>query len=184
MINGIDVSGYQRTSFVTSGLDFAWIKATEGTSYINPHQNGQAYTARHDGLVTGFYHFLVPGNFNQQADYFVNKCGSVPGDMLAVDWEIPGISCADKDSFIRTVKRLRPKHKVLLYCNTDYWLNRDITSYCGDGLWIADPSAPVGKPNIQHQWTFHQYGIRGGTDVDVSDFRSRNGLRTWAHELV
>ena len=35
---------------------------------------------------------------------------------------------------------------MILYCNRDFWLHRDSTSFCADGLWIADPSAPEGQP--------------------------------------
>lgn len=184
MISGIDVSSYQTTHFPTSGNDFAFIKATEGTTYVNPNQNGQTYTGREAGLVLGFYHYLHGGNYAEQAQFFVDKCASIPGDILAVDWEESSVSCANKDFFLKTVKRLRPKHKVILYCNRDFWLHHDNTSFCQDGLWIADPNHVQGKPGIMHHWDFHQYGVRGNTDQDVANFSSRNALRTWAHDLL
>lgn len=183
-IQGIDVSSYQAETFTTSGLDFVFVKATEGTSYINPKQGKQAATARTAGLVLGFYHFLHPGNIAAQAAYFVDRCASVEGDLLVCDWETTGSgehpSNADKDAFLREVKRLRPGHKVGLYCNTDYWLHRDGTSNCGDFLWIADPQPAPGKPRIKHPWTFHQYSISGGVDRNVANFATRAALRTWA----
>ncbi|MFK0296676.1 GH25 family lysozyme, partial [Streptomyces sp. NPDC090442] len=57
-VRGVDVSSYQSAAYSTTGLDFAFIKATEGTSYINPRQSAQAAQARRNGLVVGFYHFL------------------------------------------------------------------------------------------------------------------------------
>lgn len=35
-VKGVDVSSYQSSSFSTKDLDFAIVKATEGTSYLNP----------------------------------------------------------------------------------------------------------------------------------------------------
>lgn len=183
-IKGIDVASYQPETYSTSGLDFVFVKATEGTTYINPHMARQAATARTAGLVLGFYHFLHPGNIKAQATHFVTQCGSLPGDLLVCDWETTGDgrrpSNADKDAFLKEVKRLRPDHKVGLYANTDYWLHRDTTSYCADFLWIADPNHPIGSPAIKHKWTFHQYGIRNKIDVNVGDFKDRAALRAWA----
>lgn len=183
MIKGIDVSGWNAETYATSGTDFAFVKATEGTSYVNSKQGRQAATARTAGLALGFYHFLHPGSIKAQAAYFVDKCGSLEGDMLVCDWETSAKgarpSNADKDAFLREVKRLRPTHKVGLYCNRDYWLNRDRTSYAGDFLWIADPDSPAGHPKIKARWTFHQYGIVSELDRNVCAFASRADLREW-----
>lgn len=184
MINGIDVSAWNGDTFGTTGLDFVFVKATQGTGYVNPKQGRQAATARTAGLALGFYHFLRGGDIKAQAAYFVDKCASLEGDMLVCDWETPPqgqgsrATNAEKDEFIREVKRLRPTHKVGLYCNRDYWLNRDRTSYAGDFLWIADPDHPKGKPAIKAKWTFHQYGVTG-TDRNVGAFQSRAALRSW-----
>ncbi|MEU8958102.1 glycoside hydrolase family 25 protein [Streptomyces sp. NPDC048518] len=181
MIRGIDVSSHQST-FDTDGLSFVFIKATEGRSYINPKLSAQTKLARDGGCVVGFYHFLWPGNITAQAEYFVGKAPEKAGDLLAVDWETTGdgtrASNAEKDRFIREVKRLRPHNKVLLYCNRDFWLNRDTTSYAGDGLWIAD-YVSAGKPRIQAKWTIHQY-TSTPLDKNVAAFASEAAMRDWA----
>ncbi|MYT69543.1 MULTISPECIES: glycoside hydrolase family 25 protein [unclassified Streptomyces] len=181
MLHGIDVSSYQST-FDTDGQSFVFIKATEGRSYVNPRLTHQTKLARDGECVVGFYHFLWPGNIAAQAAYFVSKAPEKAGDLLAVDWETTGdgtrASNADKDHFIREVKRLRPNNKVLLYCNRDYWLNHDTTSYAGDGLWIAD-YVTAGKPRIQAKWTIHQY-TSTPHDKNVARFTSESTLRDWA----
>ncbi|MFJ4771614.1 GH25 family lysozyme [Streptomyces uncialis] len=182
MIRGIDVSAYQ-SSFETDGLAFVFVKATEGRSYINPRQTAQAKQARDAGCVVGFYHFLWPGNIKAQAAYFVEECVSKGRDLLAVDWEWTGENTratnAEKDAFLREVKRLRPTHRVLLYCNRDFWLNHDDTSFAGDGLWIADYTT-AGKPRIKADWRFHQYTDRP-LDKNLGDFSSESALRSWAN---
>ncbi|MGW1891020.1 GH25 family lysozyme [Streptomyces sp. NPDC002004] len=181
MLHGIDVSAYQ-SSFETDGLAFVFVKATEGRSYINPRQRAQAKQARDAGCVVGFYHFLWPGHIAAQAEYFVTECASREHDVLAVDWERTGegthASNAEKDAFLHEVKRLRPHHRVVLYCNRDFWLNVDRTSHAGDGLWIADPTT-AGKPRIKAHWTFHQYSDHP-LDKDVANFSSTAKLREWA----
>ncbi|WP_018544604.1 glycoside hydrolase family 25 protein [Streptomyces sp. LaPpAH-108] len=183
MLHGIDVSAYQSSSYDTDGLSFVFIKATEGRSYVNSRLAAQTKTARDAGLVVGFYHFLWPGNLTAQAEYFVAKAPDKPGDILAVDWETTGdgthASNAEKDAFIRKVKQLRPKNRVVLYTNRNYWLNVDTTSYAGDGLWIAD-YVSAGKPRIKAKWRFHQYTSEP-LDKDVADFSSKAALVAWAH---
>jgi GH25 family lysozyme M1 (1,4-beta-N-acetylmuramidase) len=184
MLHGIDVSAYQSSSYATDGLSFAFVKATEGRSYVNPRLAAQAKTAREAGLVVGFYHFLWPGNLDAQAEYFVQHAPERAGDILAVDWETTSsgthASNAEKDRFIRKVKALRPNNRVLLYCNRDFWLNIDDTSYAGDGLWIAD-YVTAGKPRIKATWRFHQYTSEPH-DKDVADFADKAALKKWAAE--
>ncbi|MFD7918765.1 glycoside hydrolase family 25 protein [Streptomyces sp. NPDC059740] len=182
MIHGVDVSAYQ-SSYSTKGVDFVIVKATEGRSYISPHQSSQAEQARKAGCVVGFYHFLWPGHIKEQAAYFVEKCASVHGDLLVADWERTSdgtaASNSEKDQFLKEVKRLRPDHhKVLLYCNRDFWLNHDTTSYAADGLWIAD-YVTAGKPRIKAKWTIHQY-TSTPLDKNVANFASRAAMKEWA----
>ncbi|MBO4255494.1 GH25 family lysozyme [Streptomyces griseorubiginosus] len=184
MLHGIDVSAYQSSSYATDGLSFAFVKATEGRSYVNPRLAAQTKTAREAGLVVGFYHFLWPGNLDAQAEYLVKHAPERAGDILAVDWETTSsgthASNAEKDRFIRKVKALRPNNRVLLYCNRDFWLNIDDTSYAGDGLWIAD-YVTAGKPRIKATWRFHQYASEPH-DKDVADFADKAALKKWAAE--
>ncbi|MEW2301965.1 GH25 family lysozyme [Streptomyces sp. NPDC006655] len=180
MLHGIDVSDYQSSTLNDVTVqDFVIIKATEGVSYTNPKQSAQAAYARAHGAVVGFYHFARPGDMQAQAEYFVQQAASVDGDILAIDWEDSGVTCAQKDALLKAVKALRPTHKVLLYCGRDFWLNIDTTSYCEDGLWIADYSHQAGDPAIQHPWTIHQYS-QSPIDQDVANFTSAAALQTWA----
>ncbi|MCZ0986805.1 GH25 family lysozyme [Streptomyces diastatochromogenes] len=182
MLHGIDVSAFQSSSYDTDGLSFVFIKATEGRSYVNPRLTAQTKHGRDAGLVVGFYHFLWPGHVTAQAEYFVEHAPEKAGDLLAVDWETTSdgthASNAEKDLFIRTVKELRPHNKVLLYANREYWLNVDVTSYAGDGLWIAD-YVSAGHPRIKAKWRIHQYSSEPH-DKDVAAFADRDALREWA----
>lgn len=183
MINLIDVSDQQSNTPNLSGQSGILIKASEGHTFLNKRQAAQAHTARAAGLVVGFYHFLWPGNIAEQAAYFVNRCASVAGDSLWIDWETTeagtAATCAEKDAMLAEVKRLRPDHQVGLYCNRDFWLSHDTTSDAGDGLWIADPSAPKGHPRIKAPWLIHQYGKKDGTDQNVAQFPTLSAMAKW-----
>lgn len=193
MIYGLDVASFQsstvpsRTPSDNKPVDFCFIKATQGTSYVNPRMAAQAQSARDQGMVVGFYHFLEKGNVNAQIDFFVQQAASVEGDLFAIDWETnPDTntypSNADKDAAIKRVQAVRPTHKCLLYCNTSFWKNVDTTGFAGDGLWIATAGYAAGAPPIQSAWLMHQYSTAGGYDHDVADFSNRAALRAWAEE--
>ncbi|GAB2817245.1 glycoside hydrolase family 25 protein [Streptomyces sp. NPDC054796] len=179
MIKGVDVASYQSENYSTKGLDFVFIKITEGRSYTNPKWVAQRKTARDAGLVTGFYHFGRSGSIKGQADYFLSKINLVAGDMLVLDWEDSAVTNSEKDTWIKYVQEKAPGHKVLLYCNVNFWLNHDTTSFAGDGLWIAHYNGKPGKPGIKHPWRFHQY-TSSPIDTNLGDFASRAALREWA----
>jgi GH25 family lysozyme M1 (1,4-beta-N-acetylmuramidase) len=179
-VKGIDVSSYQSTDYGTSGLAFVLVKATEGTSYVNPRHAAQVSHGRSAHLVVGHYHFARPGSVGAQASYFLKHAAPKAGDILALDWEDTGVSGADKDALVKRLQADAPGHRVLLYCNRDFWLHRDHTSFAGDGLWIADPDAPAGHPRIKHSWRIHQYSDSGGVDRNVAAFADRDAMRAWA----
>lgn len=184
MLKGVDVaSPYQNASYDVTGLSFAFVKATQGTGYVNPLMGAQLQHAESHGLVTGVYLFMDPAhNPHDQAVYFHAHAIVKAGTMIAVDWESlhsKWPSNADKDALIHELKGLYPHNKVGLYTNLDGWLNHDRTSVCGDFLWIADPGT-AGKVSIKHAWTFHQWGIRGNIDQDVANFPDLNSLKRWA----
>lgn len=178
---GVDVSGYQSATFATKGLAFVFVKATESTGYVNPRYRAQVAHARAAGLVVGHYHFQRHGNAAAQADHFLATLALKPGDILACDWEVATVTQAERDAFMKRVKAKAPGHKVVLYCNADYWKNRDSDNGGPmDGLWIADPNHAAGKPNVKHSWVFHQYSWAGGIDRNVANFKNAAALRTWA----
>ncbi|MEE4541002.1 GH25 family lysozyme [Streptomyces sp. V4-01] len=179
-VSGIDIASYQGTSYSTTGLGFVVVKATEGTGYVNPRHAAQIATGRRHSLVVGHYHFVRPGSMTAQATYFLQHAAARAGDVLALDWEDTGVTGAQKDAWIEHVQAAAPRNRVLLYCNRDFWLHRGPTSFAGDGLWIADPGAPAGRPRVDFHWTIHQYSETGGLDRDVANFANTAALRAWA----
>lgn len=179
-VHGIDVSSHQPTDYDLDGVDFVFVKATEGVSYVNPKMRAQADRARRAGLVVGWYHFVRPGDMAAQARYFAEQCASIEGDPLWLDWEDPGVSCADKDRFLSELKRLRGStHRIGLYCSVDFWKNHDTTSNAGDALWIAHYGVTAGHPGITAKWSFHQY-TSSPLDKNVGAFTDGQALKAWA----
>jgi hypothetical protein len=176
----IDIASYQPEAFSTAGIDGVFVKATESTGYVNPRYAAQIAHARAAKLVVGHYHFLHHGSASAEAAYFVHHADVRPGEIIACDWEYASSTQADRDAWMKAVKAAFPHNRVILYCNKSFWRNRDTESYAGDGLWIADPDSPAGKPGISAPWVFHQYSEAGGVDHDVANFDSPAALRSWA----
>jgi hypothetical protein len=185
-LKGIDVSGYQSTNYPTDGFDFVFVKASEGTSYVNSEWSQQVAHGRDKGLAIGHYHFGRPGPWQAEANHFLNVVRPKlhTGDVLVYDWEVAGIPSEYKDAWIKYVKAQAPGHRVLLYANTDFWKNRDKTSYAGDGLWIADPNHPVGHPGITAKWLFHQYSSAQNLDRNVAQFATKTDLLKWTGAIT
>jgi GH25 family lysozyme M1 (1,4-beta-N-acetylmuramidase) len=178
-VQGIDVSSHQDAAYSLAGADFVVVKATEGTDYVNPKRAAQVQRARDAKVVVGHYHFMRPGSVQAQADFFLKTAAPLPGEFLALDWEDPGVSCADKDAFLRYVQSKAGGRKVVLYCNTAFWLHRDTSSFAADGLWIAQYGVGAGKPAIQAAWLMHQY-TDAPQDTSVTRWSSRADMAKWA----
>lgn len=178
-IKGIDVSDYQRSDYDLTDFDFVIVKATEGTAYVNPKHAVQVKRARDNHRVVGHYHFLHDGDMKAQVDYFLQHAGAQEDEFLALDWENPSVSGAEKDQALKYLKTKAGNRKVLLYCNVDYWKNRDSTSYVADDLWIAGYNGKPGKPDIKGDWLIHQY-TSTPVDTNVAAFSSRGEMAKWA----
>ncbi|MFK0182089.1 glycoside hydrolase family 25 protein [Streptomyces xanthochromogenes] len=189
-IYGQDWASYQSATPDTSGLSFAFVKVTQGLSYINPIWHTQRDHAKANGLVWGAYHYPYMGNSPQaEADYFLSQVAWKPGDLVVLDWEgydkansgVPkATQAAYKDAWLKYVKAKLPNNRVGMYANTDYWRNVDRSGYYGDFLWIATANRNPGDPGIQANWLFHQYSDAGGLDRDYCHLNSTAALRSWA----
>lgn len=181
-IKGIDVANYQSATYSLTGFDFVVVKATQSTNYINPKFSAQVTRAREYSRVVGNYHFLVTGNIQAQAEYFVQHANPDADEFLACDWEAnpangTNPTNAEKDAFIKAVKKLKPGLKVGLYTGQNQWKNRDTTSYYGDFLWIARYGAA--SPGVSTPVTIWQY-TSTPLDTNIGYFDSRADMAAWA----
>src|SRR5215210_3716494 len=75
-VPGIDVSHWQGTinwASAAAGKQFAFTKATEGTTYVDPTVATNTSGAQNAGLLTGVYHFAHPDTDTaaSEAQHFV-----------------------------------------------------------------------------------------------------------------
>ncbi len=83
-IRGVDVSSYQGEIdwdvLSAEGIDFAFIKATEGSSFVDPCLVNNHTNAQKTGLSVGFYHFFSYDSSGvTQAENFIRSVTPFPG---------------------------------------------------------------------------------------------------------
>ena len=173
-VRGVDVSEYQGEidweKLSNQNIDFAYIKATEGSSYTDERFQYNYQNAITTSLKIGAYHFFSFDSdaISQSENYIKN----VPKDMNllppVVDIEFYG----DKNKNIPDVENTREQLKKLLERLEEYYQKKPIiyatnTSYnlyIKDNfeeykIWIRDIfSTPNLKDN--RKWTLWQYTNR------------------------
>ncbi len=181
VIKGIDVSHYQNDrspidwgTVKASGIDFAFVKATEGTTYTDPNFIDNVTGASAAGLHTGAYHFLRAGDALQQAQYFLSTVKSYPLDYpLVCDVEANDLASLGKDNitalvitFCDTVRAAG--YRPMIYLNLN-WANNyvDMSKLSGYDLWFARYNHTPGYSGVdvwQYSSTTTVPGISGSVD--------------------
>lgn len=89
MLKMVDVySGSPRSYATQSGVDVIMVKATQGTSYVNPYCDIDYQAAKKKGKLLGFYHYCGGGSPEAEAKYFYKNTKNYVGEAVpAVDWE-------------------------------------------------------------------------------------------------
>lgn len=141
MLNGFDLSNWQKDA--DAGKlpgDFAIMKATEGTSYVNPSCDRHYQQAKNAGKLLGVYHFASGTDAIAEADFFIrNITGYIHHAILALDWEADAVKRGPNWA-MNWLWRVHEKTGVwpLIYmsqsvANNTAWA--DVASKCG--LWVA-----------------------------------------------
>lgn len=145
MMNGIDIASYQAgLDFSKVKADFAIIKATEGTGYINPDCNRAYKSAKDNGVLRGLYHYANGGDATAEADYFINNISNYVGDaVLVLDWERGSNSAFGKNDVAWCKAWLdrvyqRTKVRPLVYMSQSVTTAHNWAAVSKDyGLWVA-----------------------------------------------
>ncbi|MGP4016095.1 lysozyme [Saccharopolyspora sp. 5N708] len=192
-ITGMDVSGHQGDvdwpKAWADGGRFAYVKATEGTGFRNPHFVQQYNGSYEVGMIRGAYHFALPDRSTgaAQANFFVDNGGgwskdgkTLPG-ALDIEYNPYGDTCYGLDGaamsrwiadFSNTY-HARTGRFPIIYTTTDWW-NRCTASNPdfapNNPLWIARYGPELGA--LPAGWGFHTIWqnsdrgpLPGGQDV-------------------
>ena len=187
--DGIDVAHWQGTinwsKVKAAGMQFAFMKATESTTYTDTQLATNWAGVQAAGLYRGAYHFARPkvGTAPAQAKYFVSKVGSFQGAGTlppVLDLEASGglgVTALRSwtASWLQTVEQLTGRTPII-YVSPAFWEHYlgNSTAFTRYPLWIAHygvttPRVPGGWPT----WTFWQRtssgtvsGISGNVDMN------------------
>ena len=175
-LNGCDVASYQAGidfSKMTT-TDFAIVKGTQGTWYVNPYADIQYSGAKAAGKLLGMYHYAEGKDPVAEAQYFVRKVGGRVGEcILALDWEGHDNSKFNSDAevawvlkFAMEVYRLTKVH-IFLYMSKSVTRRRNWSEVAKDvRLWCA------------------QYANQEHTDYKSNPWTDNSGFGAWKSDTI
>jgi GH25 family lysozyme M1 (1,4-beta-N-acetylmuramidase) len=193
---GVDVSSHQGnvnwSGLWSSGVKWAYVKATEGTYYKNPYFAQQYNGSYNIGMIRGAYHFATPDTATgtAQADYFVNNGGgwsrdgkTLPG-ALDIEWNPYGAACFGKtqSGMVTWIRDFLNRYKArtgrdaVIYTATSWW-TQCTGNYSGFGaanpLWIARYNTTPGT--LPAGWAYQTMWQYTSSGPIVGDHNKFNG---------
>lgn len=173
-IKGIDVSSYQGEIdwqiLASQNISFVFIKATEGSSFVDKNFDYNFAEAQKTSLAVGAYHFFsYDSEGKTQAENFINTV--VPFDGMlppVIDLEFYGDKesnppdRADVERQLKTMLDMLEAHygqKPIIYATEKsykLYLSDDYEEY---DIWIRNVISPP-KLSDNRTWTFWQYTNR------------------------
>lgn len=139
MIRGADISGWQPAQVNLDGLEFVYVKATQGLFKVNANHDAQVAQARAAGLIVGHYHFPAWGNPVAEARAFVSCIDWRPGEFAVLDIENSPVTPWPVDPVSWAVAFELEVYRLL-------------------GIWAMDYDGP----NVRHAWNWAPLAALGG----------------------
>lgn len=191
-MKGIDISHWNTVTdwnaVKKAGYKFIFLKATQGTTYLDPTYKERKGKVRELGLALGMYHFANANKPEDEADWFLKNVGDLKlGDIVVLDYETHAL--ADPATWcLAWLRRVEAKlgFKPMLYTYHSFLQKYDWkkVSDNDNGLWAARYGLQEQEPNNDYQpatgsWPFYaiwQYtsrgsvpGINGYVDLNTTD---------------
>ncbi|MBQ0084499.1 MAG: hypothetical protein KBS52_07045 [Clostridiales bacterium] len=169
---GVDVSAYQGEidwqTLSAQDISFAFIKATEGSSFVDSHFQDNFAQAQKTDLRIGAYHFFsFESSGKAQAEHFCATVPKVSGALPpVVDLEYYGeFGASNTDSekiraelrdFVDAVRDYYGASPIIYVTNSSY-KNIIAEGFSDCTFWVR---SVYGKPQGKPDWSFWQYSNR------------------------
>jgi lysozyme len=178
----IDVSHYNGAidwpAVAAAGIALVFVKATQGTGFVDPAFARNRDGAAAAGLLVVSYHFLDASDADEQAAHFLDVAGLARGQPAMIDWETAApaaavvtfgqalAECAGRDPLayygcaqLRQADPTLSRWPLMLPAYP-----RGNTPGCYDTLVTRAPRLPPGRApswDIGRPYDFHQYTPAG-----------------------
>jgi lysozyme len=188
-VHGIDISRWQgEVDWPTAranGVNFAFLKATEGGDLLDPLFLANRRAARAAGVPVGAYHFWYHCRpAAEQARWFIRHVprGGLP-PVLDIEWTPFSPTCtirppaaqvrAEARIFLAMLER-HYGQRPIIYVPIDVWRDTELWRLGDYEFWLRSVAGHPQQVFRGQSWTFWQYsgtgvvpGLRGPTDLNV-----------------
>lgn len=186
-MNGIDISSYQAE--LNAGIvpsDFVFIKATEGTNYINPTWREQAGQVTQTNKLLGFYHFASTGNTIAEADFFISVVKDyISKAVLVLDFEAGAINAWGNVGARQFLNRVKEKTGInpMIYMSAEVTrqFNWSIIS-TSNALWVAQYASMSPTGYQSEPWSDGK-GYGAWSSAAIHQYSSSGSLANWNGNL-
>ncbi len=190
-VHGIDISRFQPpVDWVTAranGVNFAFIKATEGGDLLDPMFKSHWRGAGKAGVKRGAYHFFYHCRpAAEQARWFIRNVPRTPGALppvLDLEWTPTSPTCtirrdgatirAEAKIFLDILER-HYGQRPLIYTTVDFFDDTELWRLNGVEFWLRSVADHPQGVYDGTAWSFWQYtstglipGVQGRVDINV-----------------
>lgn len=186
----VDLSRYQRgfnfQDFKNDGGLGVILKASQGVSFRDPDYSTFRQEALDAELAVASYHFLLPGDMEAQADFFLNVVNPRQRERVVADHEAragrPPPTLGELVSFLRAINDQRPDLQLSVYSGNvikeQLGSTRNAWLAANTSLWIAhytNRPEPLWPSATWPNWSLWQYTDHGdvqglGQPLDCNRF--------------
>lgn len=199
-VHGIDISRYQGNidwnRVRSSGVSFAFIKATEGGDHADPNFRRYWHEAGQARIPRGAYHyFYFCRSGAQQAAWFIQNVprerGALP-PVIDLEWTVsktcprrpPSWEVLREAKIFKDILHRYYGQRPIIYTTVDFYRDNDLRNW-PEEFWLRSVAGHPSRVYPGQRYTFWQYtgtgrvqGISG--DVDLNVFAGSPGAwRSW-----
>lgn len=190
-VHGIDLSRFQTSvewpTARANGVNFAFIKATEGGDLVDPMFQEHWQGAGAAGVRRGAYHFFYHCRpAAEQARWFIQNVPKVAGALppvLDMEWTPTSPTCTirrdgatirDEARIFMEIVARHYGQRPLIYTTVDFYEDTELWRLEGVEFWLRAVADHPGQVYVGRAWQFWQYtstgvvpGIAGRVDINV-----------------
>jgi len=204
-VQGIDAARFQKVvdwrAARRNGVNFAFLKATEGGDLLDPMFKSHWRGAAGAGVARGAYHFYYFCTAPEvQAAWFIRNVPRTAGTLppvLDMEWNPFSPTCArvrppaaEVQDQMRRWLRIVEAHygrRPIIYTTPRFYEENGLSNFNGYEFWLRSTAKPVAEAFPGEHWTFWQYSATGIIDgiagkVDLNAFRG--SAETWTSWLA